>query len=330
MEIVNSVSKDDWEKYVIQFKESNIFHSPHMAKVFELSGFKVYPLFVIHQKQILAAAFPVLVSIKGRDFKFTNRLILYASPLYLDTEMSHEALLLIVESIQTLADKKSLFAEIRNSELFPDDDKGLILNNNWEYIPYENYLIDLSLGEKKIWESISSYARNHVRKSQKKNVTIREVSDKEFFHSVALLKKLYSDKKIFFLGDNVFYNAFEILKKERKIRVIAAFIDEIMIGVRISLNYANTVFDWYGASDRNWSKYYPNEALVWNSIQWGCKNGFKIFDFGGGAIRGQFYGPAKFKEKFKGNKVEFGRYRYICNKLAYRTASAIFELRKRG
>ena len=329
MEIVSSVSEDKWEKYVTQFEEANIFHSPHMAKVFELSGFEVCPLFVVDGDQIKAAAFPVIIPINGRSFKFTNRLILFASPLYSECEMAYEALTLIVNNIQNLAKNKSLFAEIRNSELFPRPSNNFILSKNWEYIPYENYLIDLRSGEKILWENISSYTRNHIRKSEKRNVTVREISEKDFPRSVALLEKLYSDKRLFFLGNRVFYNAFETLRQEKRIRVIAAYLDEALIGVRISLNYANTVYDWYGASDRSWSKCYPNEALAWNTIQWGCKNGYEIFDFGGGAVRGQFYGPAKFKEKFKGRKVEFGRYRYIANKLAYRTASAIFELRKR-
>ncbi|MCX7589772.1 MAG: GNAT family N-acetyltransferase [Patescibacteria group bacterium] len=97
------------------------------------------------------------------------------------------------------------------------------------------------------------------------------------------------------------------------------------MGVRITLNYNKVIFDWYAASDKNYSNFYVNEILVWNTICWGIHNNYKIFDFGGAGLKGQYYGPAKFKEKFKGNLVEFGRYRFIPYKKTYSVLVNIYE-----
>ena len=56
----------------------------------------------------------------------------------------------------------------------------------------------------------------------------------------------------------------------------------------------------------------------------------EIFDFGGGAVRGQYYGPAKFKEKFRGELVEFGRHRFIPNPLIYKSAEKFYKIYSRN
>ena len=100
------------------------------------------------------------------------------------------------------------------------------------------------------------------------------------------------------------------------------------IGVRFTLSYADTVYDWYAAADLTYSKDYPNEALVWETIHWGCTNGYSTFDFGGGGVPGKYYGPAVFKEKFKGVKVEHGRYRWTSNRILLNCFEKIYKWRQ--
>jgi lipid II:glycine glycyltransferase (peptidoglycan interpeptide bridge formation enzyme) len=52
----------------------------------------------------------------------------------------------------------------------------------------------------------------------------------------------------------------------------------------------------------------PNDILYWEAIKWGCKNDYKIFDFGGAGSPGKKYGVREFKEKFGGNLVNHGRF----------------------
>ncbi len=318
----------EWQKFILADEKSNIFSSPEMNEVFNISnGVESFPLFVMEEDKIVAAIFPILVKIKTPlPNRFTNRIILYSSPIYLKNKIGFNGLQILFEEIIKIAKREAVFIEIRNSENFPVDGDGCLMKQ-FEYLPYQNYIVNLKKGVENIWNSFGSYTRNHIRKSDKNNLIIREIKDDELDVVVYLLEKLYLRKNIPFIDKSIFYNAYKILKPKNYIRVTVIDYQSQIIAARITLNFNRTVYDWYAASDTNYNNFYPNEALAWNAIKWGCENNFEIFDFGGGAIRGQEYGPAKFKEKFRGELVEYGRYRYIINKPIYLLGSKLYNLR---
>lgn len=318
-----------WKNFIKNFPMHNIFHSPEMAEVFYKSkGFEVFPLFATDENEILACGFPILVNTElPLSLRYTKRLIMFSTPLYEKSIRGVEAVNLILEHSRKIAGKKSLFMEIRNSENFNSSDNYILDIKCLKYIPYQNYLIDLTRGKEQIWNSFSSYTRNHIRKSQKNNSIIKEIEDSEIGTVVDLIENLYRRKNVPFPNNSLLFNAFECLKSKGNVRVIAIEDDSGIFGARMTLNYGSIIFDWYAAASLQYSKIYPNEALVWDTLEWGIKNKFKLFDFGGGAVRGKYYGPAKFKEKFKGELVEFGRYRYISNKLIYHLANKLYEYR---
>ncbi|GBD90391.1 femAB family protein [bacterium BMS3Abin04] len=324
---INNYSTEKWKEFISKFPAHNIFHSPEMAKVFDLSeGFEQYSIFVHVDNKILAFVPATLVKIKSPvPGKYSNRLILYASPLYEYSDQGEKAILIALEKAKDIAKKKSLFLEIRNSEKFPADKSGLDFST-YEYIPYQNYLVALSSGCDNIWSSLNSSTRNHIRKGEKRGMVVREMREEEITSTIDLLENLYRSKNVPFLNKTVFTNAYNELKNKGYIRIIVADYNSKIIGARISLNYGSTVYDWYAAADSEFKNFYSNDALVWNTIQWGCDNNYKVFDFGGGAIKGQYYGPAKFKEKYKGELVEFGRYRFTPNKVIYFFANQIYNL----
>ncbi len=317
-----------WSNFVLQDEKSNIFSSPEMNLAFNISdGFESYPLFAMCDNKIVAAAFPVLVKIKTPLFhRLTNRVILYSSPVFLKNETGIEGLNLLLEEIIKLVKNEAVFIEIRNSE-----DLHYVKQNDkmkdFIYIPYQNYILDLRKGMQSIWNSFSSDTRNHLRKYEKKGLTVREINDDELDKVVYLIEKLYKRKRIPLLNKSIFYNTYNLLKPKGYIRITVCEKNLNIIAARITLNYNKTTYFWYSASDPLYNKYFPNEVIMWETIQWACNNGFEIYDFGGGAVKGQVYGPAKFKEKFRGELVEFGRYRYIINKPIYFLGSKIYNLR---
>jgi len=318
----------DWKNFILNDAKSNIFSSPEMNQVFNISnGAEVFPLFAIEKEEIVAAAFPVLMKIKTPfPNRFTNRMILYSSPVYLRNQLGLLGLQMLINEIKRIARRKALFVEIRNSECFPIED-CLDLVKGFKYVPYQNYILDLKKGEDNIWKSFGSRTRNGLRQIEKRELIIREIYDNELSSVVSLLESLYLRKNIPFIDKSIFFNAYSILKPKDYIRVVVIELNSQIIAARITLNYNRTIFDWYAASDFSYNSYLPNDVSEWNSIKWGCNNNYEIYDFGGGAIKGQEYGPAKFKEKFKGELVEYGRYRYVINKPVFILGSKLYDLR---
>lgn len=327
MRIVNRCDKSQWEEFVLSFKSSNIFSSPEMLEAFVKSkGFEVYTGFVLDDNDIVASVFPILVKIDIPFFqKYSSRLILYASPLYQNTSTGIEGLKILLNHLKKIAQKKALFLEIRNSESMLMS-SHIFQELNFIYIPYQNYLIHLELGQTALWNRLSSYTRNHIRKGEKRGMIIREIIEDELITVINIIEQLYIRKRIPFIHKSIFYNAYRHLKN-KNIRITVCDLNKQIIGTRITLNYQRTIFDWYAATMDGYNEFYINEALVWDTIRWGCQNGYSLFDFGGAGIRGEEYGPAKFKEKFHGELVEYGRYRYIPNQFTYKAAQKLYKLR---
>ena len=88
------------------------------------------------------------------------------------------------------------------------------------------------------------------------------------------------------------------------------------IGGKIALMYKGVIYAWYGCGSRKHSKLNPSEIGTWHEIEWGSKNGYRIFDFGG-AGRLDYHGEViekgiyEFKRQFGGQLVNFGRYKKI-------------------
>lgn len=329
IELVTLSNNDhDWTRFVTGFPNANIFHSSEMNEVLSLSnGFEPIPLFAFHGGEVVACAFPVIVeSDLPLPGKMRRRLILYGSPLAVNSDLGVQGLKLLVDRISQISKRSALFAEIRNSDSY--DNGFLEAFNKWEYCPRENYLVDLTLGENELLSRLSSGTRKNTRRAKLHGCTVRELEEpEEFDEAVSLIQKLYSNKNVPMVDLSVFYRAQEKLSSKKLLRAIAVVNENRIIGARFTLNYADTVYDWYAASDMSYSKHYPNEALVWDTISWGCRNGYKIFDFGGGGVPGKYYGPAVFKEKFKGEKVEYGRYRWTSHPTTLRVMESLYEMR---
>lgn len=325
---LTEIDSEIWKLFIKEFDEHNFFHSPEILKIFNAhTNHKPFIIAAMDNSRILALATGILTSIHiPIPRKIRSRLIFYASPLYHDTIKGREGLNKIFSQIKEIGRRNALFIEIRNNMQFPTTIFDEI-TSDWEYIPYQNFMIDLSVGPKAVWNSFSTYARNKIYKSKKNGVEIKHIHDSSALESFELIRSIYTLKKIPMLPEKVFSSAVAELISSNILQVINAVYDGQIIATRWGLAYGKILYDWYAGTDYNFSKLYPNELLSWKMMEWGANNGYKTFDFGGAGIKGEYYGPAKFKEKFHGKLVEYGRYRYIPNKSLYNIASKLYEWR---
>ena len=63
---------------------------------------------------------------------------------------------------------------------------------------------------------------------------------------------------------------------------------------------------------------YPSTVATYYGIQFAAENAFQRFDMmGAGAPGDGGYGVRDFKSKFGGELVEYGRFRFVADKLLY-------------
>jgi lipid II:glycine glycyltransferase (peptidoglycan interpeptide bridge formation enzyme) len=73
----------------------------------------------------------------------------------------------------------------------------------------------------------------------------------------------------------------------------------------------------------------PNEILIWYSLSWGADQGYKVYDFGGAGKPDEEYGVRRFKAKFGGELVRFGRNKRVHYPLLLKVSQLGYQLGKR-
>ena len=106
-------------------------------------------------------------------------------------------------------------------------------------------------------------------------------------------------------------------------------VEGVDIGALTLLLYKNLITYWYTGTLREYSSYRPSDLLVWHALEWGKKNGFHTFDFGGGGKPDEEYGVRDFKAKFGGNLVNFGRNVRVQSPLLYKASQFGYQLLRR-
>jgi lipid II:glycine glycyltransferase (peptidoglycan interpeptide bridge formation enzyme) len=109
------------------------------------------------------------------------------------------------------------------------------------------------------------------------------------------------------------------------IKFFIARVGDVAVACSAELLFKDTIYGWYGGSDRAYSSYIPNDLLMWHVLDWGASNGYRVYDFGGAGKPDEPYGVRTFKAKYGGELVNYGRYvhvhsgvRLALSKLAYR------------
>jgi lipid II:glycine glycyltransferase (peptidoglycan interpeptide bridge formation enzyme) len=64
---------------------------------------------------------------------------------------------------------------------------------------------------------------------------------------------------------------------------------------------------------------------MWHILEWGAKNGYRVYDFGGAGRSDEEYGVRDFKAKFGGELVSFGRNAHIHSSTRLAISKAGYE-----
>ena len=330
-EVVNTLNITTWRQFVDQHPQGNIFHSPEMFQVFaQAKGYKPSLWAVIDDnKSVLALALPVQVTLMGGRIlrQLTTRSILYGSVLCNPSPHGKQALETVLNAYQYEIKDKALFSELRNlsdlSNLHP-----VLERNGFIYEEHLNYLIDIGHPVEEVLQNIGKRTRKAIRKGIRNGlIQVTEVKDRsELENWYETLKKSYRYAQVPVADRSLFEATFDVLHPKGMAKFLLAKANGATAACSLELLYRDTIYGWYGGVDRNYSDYYPNEMLMWHILEWGAKNGYKVYDFGGAGSPDEDYGVRDFKAKFNGELVCFGRYTYVHSPSLLRLSELGYKL----
>jgi hypothetical protein len=296
---------------VEEHPEGNIFHTPEIYQVFQRTKGFLPELWATTDTDdnILALLLPVRVELgSGLTRFFTTRAIVYGSVLYDHSPVGEEALAVLLDAYVHTVDRDVLFTELRNQS---DLSRIQATLNSYQFI-YEdhlNYRIDLNRSLDELISGMGRRTRKHIRRGLRRGEVVIEEARRpdQISQCYEILRQTYSLAQVPLADGSLFEATFNVLYPLGMVKFLLAMIDGTCVAASVELLYKEVIYGWYGGTNREYTPYSPNELLIWNILQWGAENGYRVYDFGGAGKPDEPYGVRNFKAKFGGELVSYGR-----------------------
>lgn len=166
-------------------------------------------------------------------------------------------------------------------------------NFGWEHRLVPGFEIDLTLGERELFESMSSACRRCVRKAEKSGVVIEEASDEQF------AEEYYSQLQDVF-AKQALAPPYGIERVRELVRCLGSSGMLLLLRARDATGRCigtglfpaanDLMYFWGGASWRQYQQLRPNELIQWHAIRYWKQRGIQRYDMGGGGEYKRKYG----------------------------------------
>lgn len=318
-----------WDRYVAAHPNGSIFHTRSMIRAFgRVENIEPLAQAAVDESGNIVA---LLVSchVKTlRDFaSLSSRAVHYAEPLCDPTPLGVVALEKLIKRHDDRMRSRALLCEVRVIAE-PGLEHDALLHCGYEHRDYINYIVELDASSDELWGRLNKNLRQKIRGTLRRDVELRDDNSSEGVERLyKLLQSSYGRARVPLLGRELFEATLEQLPAEC-VRIRTAFAGERPLASIISLLHGNRLFSWYGGTLRL-AGLSPFACLVWDDIEWGCRNGYAIYDFGGAGWPHEDYGPRKFKASFGGKEIRYGRYLLTYSTLRLRLAELAYGVSRR-
>jgi len=182
------------------------------------------------------------------------------------------------------------------------------LGENFERgrMEYVTFVIDLNKPFEEIWKKdFDKYLRNAIRKAIKNNI---EATDEKWDENLDQFYRTYllTMKK---LGSPAhgpkFFKALHDLLGDKHVKLFVSKKSNETIGAVVAFIGRETIYPAYEGINPNYRNLNPASLLFDRMLEWGCNNGYRIFDFGR-TLRGS--GVYNFKKQWGGREKSLPYY----------------------
>jgi len=305
-----------WNDYVDCHSNGNFFQTfSYFQFLLNQRFIKPFALMVIDSSNKICGLLVGSIQVFGPKFfsNFSKRIIIYGGPL-LNLNDEIKILKIILSELNSI---KSIYVEFRN--LYQLQKFKQIFNDyGFHFQDHLNYLVeinDYSLS------NIKSDKSRQIKKALKNGAFVEEAKGIEQVNELYnILYQLYKTKVKKPLPPlDHFQKLFINLNNQNKSKIFVVTFDKKVIGGIFCFIFKNSViYEYYVCGmDFQYKDLYPSVLATYAPIKYAVENGFKYFDFLGAGKPTQDYGVRKFKSRFGGIEVNYGRYMKINSKLFY-------------
>lgn len=142
--------------------------------------------------------------------------------------------------------------------------------------------MDLKRPVDEIWTSLHSSARRAIRKAANDGIVVEVDNSPEAMRTYFDMHLRIRKYKYHLLAQPyaLFENILTELIEQDKGFIATAKLDGKIIAANIYLTWQKTLIYKFSASYEQYMNYRPVDAIIWNTVQFGCANGYEYLDFG--------------------------------------------------
>ena len=316
----------DWNEYVEAHSKGSIFHTREMVRAYHHTrGYEPIALLARNTSgNVVAMLVAVrIATLPGVLGWLASRSVFFAEPICDENQNGQDGLVLLIREHDRRVAGRTLFAEVR-----PLDENGAertaLEQCGFEYRDYLNYISYVERPTNELWKKIKGDCRRDIRRSEDRGVILQDEN------SPAGIDRLYEFLQVSYglsqvpLPDRTLFDATLTELPHDWFRVVIAYLENRPMTSSIDLVYKGRVYGWYGGTERV-RGISANACITWDSIRWAAENEQTIYDFGGAGWPDEPYAPRKFKSKFGGELVDYGRYRKVYSPWKLQLAERVYE-----
>jgi len=307
LQIINPIEYPNWDELLLTNENYSFFHTSGWAKVISES-YNYKPLYFTEiDNNKLTALIPIMAikspftSQRGVALPFTDQ-----CPV-IDSDGNHfRELFGKIIDYGRKAGWKTI--EFRGGKEYLQDK-----------IPSETYLthsLDLAHPEQKIFSTFRSGTKRNIKKAIKENVRVKILNSlesvKEFYRLNCLTRRDHGlPPQPFFFFRKLFEH---IISTKKGFVILASYHNKVIAGA-VYAHFGGQAIFKYGASDKTYNHFRPNNLIMWEAIKWYLQNEYKSFNFG--RTEPEHEGLLQFKRGWGTQEETIHYYKYDLTKYAF-------------
>lgn len=312
IKVTDTFKKELYDEFVSENPNTSIFQTLDIADVYNRDKSCTSLILVAIDEdtgEIVASLLAKILEEKpGFLSSFSKHSSIRGGPIFVNNEEGIEAVSLLLQHYTEIVKKDALY-----SRIYPLTDASRVVSsfreNGYEYEGWQNFLVDLKRSKEELWSDLKKDKKRAVTKAKNKGVEVQEIIEKGLLYDFYdLVAETYKIRKTPLEDIGYFEAVFDVLVPKNMAKFFVARYEEEYIAARLVLTYNGIISDWHVGASRDFLSLKPNDLLVWHILEWGSKNGFHTFDFGGAGELGETSGWVEFKKRFGGKLVNYGRY----------------------
>lgn len=271
IELNPQVSTEEWHNYVKNHPDGTIYHLPRWRDVLvESFNHEPFYLFARNEGNKLCGMLPLF---QIKSLLTGNRLVSlpfsYICGPIADSEAV--AIKLVKEAERLCEELKCRYLEVR---MMRPLSLGLEAN---EY--FSTYVLELAEPQI-VWKKLHQKGvRWAIGKARKDGVIVRVDNTPNGLKLFDYLNQR-AKRSLGVPAHPLGFLSSITHRLSRFSKLYLAEVNGTPIAGIVTLSLKDTVCYAYGASDRRYFKYHPNDLLIWQAIEESCNQGYRYFDFG--------------------------------------------------